>query len=73
MTYIWNRADRVPNGAMPDIMVESFRKWAKERYKILNKVSDSKKKKQLLNTIAKQTLSYQDALSSHKNKVNKND
>ena len=73
MTYIWNRANRVPDNAMPDVLVESFRKWAKERYKILNKVSDSKKKKSMLTTIAKQTLNYQDALSSHKNKVNKND
>jgi len=69
MTYIWNRVDRVPKDIKSEVLVESFQRWAKERYKILSKVSDSKKKKQMLNTIAKQTANYQDALSSHKHKV----
>ena len=69
MTYIWNRVDRVPKDIKSEVLVESFRRWAKERYKILSKVTDNKKKKQLLNTISKQTSSYQDALGSHKHKA----
>ena len=68
MTYIWNRANRIPQASMPEALTDSFRQWAKERYKVLKKVSDPKKQKQILKTIATQTLNYQDALRSYQNK-----
>jgi hypothetical protein len=43
MTYIWNRADRVPKELMPDAIKEAFRKWTKEQYKDFNKLTEEEK------------------------------
>ena len=45
MTYIWNRADRVPKELMPDAVEEAFRKWTKEQYKDFKDLTEKQKQK----------------------------
>ena len=70
MTYIWNRVDRVPVEYMPKALEKPFKRWVKKNNKILNKTTDKKKQKQIINKINKHTTSYTDALSKYKNKNN---
>lgn len=45
MTYIWNRADRVPKELMPDAIEEAFREWTKEQYKNFKQLTEEQKNK----------------------------
>jgi hypothetical protein len=45
MTYIWNRAERVPKDKMPHVVEESFEQWTKEQYKDFNKLTEEEKNK----------------------------
>ena len=45
MTYIWNRADRVPKELMPDAVEEAFNKWTKEQYRDFQNLSEQQKQK----------------------------
>ena len=45
MTYIWNRAERVPEELMPDAVEDAFNKWTKEQYKDFNKLTEEEKSK----------------------------
>ena len=66
MTYIWNRAERVPEELKPDTITTSFRKWSKKQYKKFNLVTDRKKRHNILLSIKKQTENYQDAIAKHR-------
>ena len=44
MTYIWNRAERVPEELMPDAVEDAFNEWTKEQYKDFNKLTEEEKK-----------------------------
>ena len=45
MTYIWNRADRVPKELMPDAVEEAFREWTEEQYKDFKNLTEEQKRK----------------------------
>ena len=66
MTYIWNRADRVPEDKMPEAITQPFQKWCREKSKVLSKTKDDKVKKNILYTLKRQGENYSDALASHK-------
>ena len=66
MTYIWNRAERIPQKLKPETITTSFHKWSKEQYKKFNLVTDKKKRHNILLSIKKQTENYQDAIAKHR-------
>jgi len=66
MTYIWNRANRVPEKEMPQAVKTSFQNWSKEQYKKFKLVTDKKKRHNILLSIKKQTENYQDAVAKYK-------
>ena len=69
MTYIWNRANRVPVELMPEAIREPFKKWAKEKNKELNKAivnNDSVREHQIRKTIKTQEDNYSDAVKKFK-------
>tara|TARA_Y100000310_G_scaffold94189_1_gene91818 strand:- start:2401 stop:2601 length:201 start_codon:yes stop_codon:yes gene_type:complete len=66
MTYIWNRAERVPEELKPETITTSFQKWSKEQYKKFKLVTDKKKQHNILLSIKKQTENYQDAVARYK-------
>ena len=70
MTYIWNRADRVPEELRPQRLTKAFQRWSKEQYKELSKTTDAKRQKSILKTIVRQTEQYQDAVNASKLKNN---
>lgn len=43
MTYIWNRADRVPKKDMPHVVEDAFKKWEKEQFKNFEHLSEDRK------------------------------
>lgn len=43
MTYIWNRAERVPKDKMPHIVEESFKEWEAQQFKNFKHLSDDRK------------------------------
>ena len=43
MTYIWNRAERVPKDKMPHIIEESFKEWEAQQFKNFEHLSDDRK------------------------------
>ena len=45
MTYIWNRADRVPKELMPKVVEDAFNKWTKEQYKNFSELTEQEKGK----------------------------
>lgn len=45
MTYIWNRADRVPKELMPKVVEDAFNKWTKEQYKNFSELTEKEKAK----------------------------
>lgn len=45
MTYIWNRADRVPKELMPKVVEDAFNKWTKEQYKNFSQLTEQEKGK----------------------------
>ena len=67
MTYIWNRAERVPKEKMPETVVTAYNDWAKGEYKRFELVSDRQKKKAILQTIKRQSEKCADALAKHQN------
>ena len=66
MTYIWNRAERVPEELKPETITTSFQKWSKEQYQKFKLVTDKKKQHNILLSIKKQTKNYQDAVARYK-------
>ena len=62
MSYIWNRAERVPEAVMPQRLDECFQEWSKEQYNHLKYVTSRKRSKAILKTIAKQRKNYEDAV-----------
>ena len=66
MTYIWNRAERVPQEDMPQAVKTSFQNWSKEQYKKFKLVTDKKKRHNILLSIKKQPENYQDAVAKYK-------
>lgn len=65
MTYIWNRANKVPEELLPERLTSSFRMWLKEQYGKY-KIANSKKQKKIVQIINKQTENYQDAVGQYK-------
>jgi hypothetical protein len=45
MTYIWNRADRVPKDKMPHVIKDAFDQWSKEQYKNFQNLTEEEKTK----------------------------
>jgi hypothetical protein len=43
MTYIWNRADRVPKENMPHVVEDAFKAWEKDQFKNFEYLSEDKK------------------------------
>lgn len=45
MTYIWNRADRVPKKDMPHAVEDAFKKWEADQFKNFEHFTDERKLK----------------------------
>lgn len=43
MTYIWNRADRVPKEDMPYVVEDAFKKWESKQFKNFEHLSEDGK------------------------------
>jgi hypothetical protein len=43
MTYIWNRAERVPKDKMPHVVEDSFKEWENELFKNFDQLNDAEK------------------------------
>ena len=43
MTYIWNRAERVPKDKMPHIVEEHFKEWTDKLFKNFDQLNDAEK------------------------------
>jgi len=43
MTYIWNRADRVPKENMPHVVEDAFKRWEEDQFKNFEHLSDERK------------------------------
>jgi hypothetical protein len=54
MTYIWNRAERVPSKAMPNVLNECFVRWERQKLSEILNSTDEKKTQKILSTISKQ-------------------
>ena len=68
MTYIWNRAERVPAKSMPKILVESFSRWQKKQLSEINQDTSDSRKQAIYLTIKRQKQNLEDAV----NKFNRN-
>ena len=66
MTYIWNRANRVPEEFKPQRIAQSFRQWENRLKKEYKDTTCSKRKKKILNKIKRQTISYEDSVAKYK-------
>ena len=43
MTYIWNRAERVPKKDMPHVVEKCFKEWEDKLFKNFDKLNDVEK------------------------------
>ena len=68
MTYIWNRAERVPAKSMPKILFESFSRWQNEQLSQITQDTSDSRKKEIFRTIKKQKQNLEDSV----NKFNRN-
>ena len=69
MTYIWNRADRVPEIYMPEAIKVAFKKWVNKKNKQLNNAienNDLKTAKKLRNRIKHQEENYSGEINRYK-------
>jgi len=64
--YIWNRAERVDEKIMPNILTRCFVRWSKEQYARLKLTSNEKKRENILKTIVKQRKNYENAVKIFK-------
>ena len=62
MTYIWNRAERVPTDKMPNVLNKCFSSWEREKLSEITKSTDEKKTQKILSTINKQRNNLDDAV-----------
>jgi len=66
MTYIWNRAERVPADLMPKRVQDSFNEWIKEEYRQLTFATDVKHRKRIIARIKRQRERFEDAIAPFK-------
>ncbi len=45
MTYIWNRAERVPKEDMPHVVEDAFKKWEAKQFKNFEHFTEERKLK----------------------------
>ena len=62
MTYIWNRANKVPQELKPDRITESFRKWENKLQGEYKNSTCEKRKKKISDTLRRQTIFYEDSI-----------
>ena len=73
MTYIWNRADRVPEKLMPNVLHESFVKWEKNQLEKITEDTTKQRKQKIYNTIKRQKSNLTDAVEKfNRNSYNRN-
>ena len=73
MTYIWNRADRVPAKLMPNVLNESFVRWEKKQLEKITEDTTEQRKQSIFRTISKQKENLTDAVQKfNRNNYNKN-
>ena len=65
MTYIWNRADRVPEKYKPHVLDESFKYWEDRKKTELKSMKSERGKKKILNAIKRQRQNYEDAVAKY--------
>ena len=65
MTYIWNRADKVPEELKPQRISQSFQKWITAIKKEYRETTCEKRRKRILNQINRQTIAYEDSISKY--------
>lgn len=70
MTYIWNRAERVPEHLMPHAVTRYFNEWLNERHRELSLTDNTQKRLLIHNKIEKQTKRYNEAIEDYNNKKN---
>jgi len=63
MTYIWNRANKVPEELKPQRITQSFEQWVNELKKEYTETTCEKRRKKILNKINRQTICYEDSIS----------
>lgn len=62
MTYIWNRAERVPASKMPNALIECFSSWEKDKLSEITEKTSECRKDQILYTIKRQKENFSDAM-----------
>ena len=73
MTYIWNRADRVPAKSMPNVLNECFVRWEKNQLEKITEDTTHSRKQSILYTIRKQKNNLMDAINKfNRDNSNKN-
>ena len=70
MTYIWNRADKVPEEHKPHVLDESFKYWEDRKKTELKFIKSEREKKKILSTIKRQRHNYEDAIEHYLSKKN---
>mgnify|MGYP003979114877 CR=1 FL=1 len=72
MTYIWNRAERIPAKSMPKILVESFSRWQKKQLSQITEDTSDIRKQSIFRTIRKQKQNLKDSIDKfNRNNFNK--
>ena len=66
MTYIWNRADRVPEKHKPHVLDESFKYWEDRKKTELKFMKSERGKKKILNAVKRQRQNYEDSVAKYK-------
>jgi uncharacterized protein YmfQ (DUF2313 family) len=68
MTYIWNRAERVPAKSMPNVLNECFVRWEKNQLGKITEDTTEQRKQGIYNKINKQRNNLTEAVDKFNRK-----